>query len=144
MEEKVPPSNKALDDVGATKEPQPATIAGHKRWRLLLVGALFLLIVLALALGLGLGLGLKNRDHSALAAAPSSTLVVSTTPNPTATSSPSSTPAPLQDWRLDTLEYNLDLSWNISAPPTTRIFNLTLSEIEAAPDGEFLHKTLVR
>jgi hypothetical protein len=137
MEKRVPPSNKA------TKEPQLSTIAGHKRWRFLLVGALFLLIVLALALGLGLGLGLKNRDHSALAAAPSSTLV-STTPNPTATSSPSSTPAPLQDWRLDTLEYNLDLSWNISAPPTTRIFNLTLSEIEAAPDGEFLHITLVR
>ncbi|PMD54496.1 multicopper oxidase [Hyaloscypha bicolor E] len=38
-------------------------------------------------------------------------------------------------WRRDPLEYNLDRSWDINAAPTTRVFNLTSSEIQAAPDG---------
>lgn len=138
MEEKITPSSETLGEDGAAKEPRPST-GSHKRWRFLLVGGLSLLVVLALALGLGLGLGLKHHDNSALAAAPSTTIVVSPTP----TVLPTGTPVPLQPWRLDTLEYNLDLSWNISAPPTTRIFNLTVSEIEAAPDGKFLHMMLV-
>lgn len=138
LEEKVAKSKEALQEDGAVKKPQPL-MGSHKRWRFLLVGGLFLLIVLALALGLGLGLGLKRQDNSALAAAPSTTILASPTPTP----SPSGVPTPLQPWRLDTLEYNLDLSWNINAPPTTRVFNLTVSEIEAAPDGEFLKMMLV-
>jgi hypothetical protein len=139
-EEKVKQSNGTLSVDRAVKEPQPSK-GSHKPWRFLLIGGLFLLIVLALALGLGLGLGLKQHNNSDLAVAtPSTTIVASPTPTP----SPSGAPTPLEPWRLDTSEYNLDLSWNISAPPTTRIFNLTVSEIEAAPDGKFLHMMLVR
>jgi hypothetical protein len=138
-EEKVTQSKEALSDNGAVKEPQAST-ASHKRWRFLLVGVVFLLIVLALALGLGLGLGLRHNNNNALASAPSTTVPASPVGTATPTGSP---PSPLQPWRLDTLDYNLDLNWNVSAPPTTRIFNLTLSEIEAAPDGGFLHMTLV-
>jgi len=145
-EEKVTQSNEALNDNGAAKEPQAST-ASHKRWHFFLVGVVFFSIVFALALGLGLGLGLKHHNNSALAAAPSATLPASSpvgTPTTSGTPTPGGTPSsPLQPWRLDTLDYNLDLSWNVSAPPTTRIFNLTLSEIEAAPDGEFLHTTMV-
>jgi hypothetical protein len=136
MEENVTQSEEALNDNGAVKEAQAST-PSHNRWWFLLAGGLFLLIVLALALGLGLGL--RHNNSGALAAATASPSTPAGFPTPTGTPA-----APLQPWRLDTLEYNLDLSWNVSAPPTTRIFNLTISEIKAAPDGEFLQVTSVR
>jgi hypothetical protein len=42
----------------------------------------------------------------------------------------------LPSWRRDPQEYILDMNWDINAAPTTRVFNLTVSEIEAAPDGK--------
>lgn len=33
------------------------------------------------------------------------------------------------------MDYNLDMNWNLNAPPTTRTYNLVVSEIQAAPDG---------
>lgn len=131
------PSSHLLDD----KRPAPANkAAADKHGRLLLLlGGAIVFIVVALALGLGLGLGLK-RHHSASPAAAASS-------SPTTSSSPTNSTASenLQSWRRDTAEYNLDMGWDINAAPTTRIFNLTVSEIQAAPDGEFpLDHTTVR
>ena len=106
-----------------------ATVPAHGLYRLfLLLGGAVVLVVLALALGLGLGLGLQKHHHYG---------------SPAATTTPSSTNSTaseaLQPWRRDTAEYNLSMDWNINAAPTIRVFNLTVSEIEAAPDGEIPH-----
>jgi hypothetical protein len=118
-----PPS----DDVSGEKD-------GQKRQRsYLFVGGIAVVaaVVLALALGLGLGLGLKK--HSAKA-----------TGQPQGSGGNASSPTPPNSYasqdltylRLDTKEYNLDMTdWDISAPPTTRTYNFTLSEVDAAPDG---------
>ncbi|KAF2669115.1 hypothetical protein BT63DRAFT_401225 [Microthyrium microscopicum] len=86
---------------------------------ILLVAAF--IVVLGLALGLGLGLGLKHRT--------------STTESSPATGS-SQASNQIQSWRRSTLDYALDLSgWDFNAPPTTRVYNFTASEIAAYPDG---------
>ena len=36
------------------------------------------------------------------------------------------------------MDYSLDMNWDLNAAPTTRIYNLTVSEIQAAPDGKQL------
>ena len=105
-------------------------VSGHGRLPLFLGGAVVLLVV-ALALGLGLGLGLKN-DHKGSPAA-----THSASPMPSSAPTNSTASEILQSWRRDTAEYNLSMDWDINAAPTTRIFNLTVSEIEAAPDGGF-------
>jgi hypothetical protein len=111
------------------EKPAPAKPSGRYGRLALLVAGAVMFVVVALALGLGLGLGLKHH-HRGTAAATSS--------SPTPTSSPANGTASetLQSWRRDTAEYNLDMGWDINAAPTTRVFNLTVSEIQAAPDGE--------
>lgn len=37
------------------------------------------------------------------------------------------------------MDYSLDMNWDLNAPPTTRVYNLTVSEIQAAPDGKHPH-----
>ena len=113
-------------------EPGKPPLVKPKRSRSLLIfGGLIVFVCVALALGLGLGLGLKKHGTTATA---------SSSPTPSATSSgtPSQASETLPPWRRDTAEYNLDMSWDINAAPTTRIFNLTMTEIQAAPDGQLL------
>lgn len=121
--------------------PSPAatTTNSYGRRLLFLVGGAIVFIVITLVLGLGLGLGLrKDHDHSAATTSPS---LAPSSPAPS--SSPADVPSGatenLQSWRLDTSQYNLSMDWDLNAPPTTRIFNLTISEIQAAPDGELPH-----
>ncbi|KAH8811565.1 multicopper like protein, partial [Xylogone sp. PMI_703] len=37
--------------------------------------------------------------------------------------------------RRSVADYGLDMSWDINAPPTTRVYNFTITEVQAAPDG---------
>jgi hypothetical protein len=141
--EKAAQSDEKINGDDADTKAKPMMNNSHRRWCFVgAAGALGILIVLALSLGLGLGLGLKARNgQGALVATPSGSMIAT----PTSTEAPSNTPAAPQPWRRDTLDYNLDLSWNISASPTTRIYNLTVSEIQAAPDGELpLSSTIYR
>lgn len=101
-----------------------------------LVGGLVaaVVIVVALALGLGLGLGLHKHVRHSSAGANGTTATNGTNSSTTPSDSLASLEVP--PWRLNTEEYNLDMtSWDIDAPPTTRSYNFTLSEIELAPDG---------
>ena len=128
-------SNGTSDDNLTVTDPQKVS-HGRGRWRLVMASALAIFIVLALALGLGLGLGLTRDKNTSITSLPSTTSAAS--PTSSTAAAPSSTPTPIDPLRRGTLDYNLDMSWDINAPPTTRIFNLTLSEIEAAPDGGLL------
>jgi hypothetical protein len=88
----------------------------------ILLGTIAVIVILALVLGLGLGLGLK-KHHNAAAASPSN-------------SPPSLSSLGVEPWRNSTKEYALDFSnWDLNAPPTTRMYNFTASEITIAPDG---------
>jgi hypothetical protein len=101
------------------------------------IGVAAVFVVVALALGLGLGLGLKHKKaavggtQSSNGTSPNSTNGTSGTSPDISQNRPS--------WRRDPLEYDLDMSWDINAAPTTRVFNLTVSEIQAAPDGNFIY-----
>ncbi|KAL5872427.1 hypothetical protein ACKVWC_008059 [Pyricularia oryzae] len=44
-------------------------------------------------------------------------------------------PAKLEEWRLDTDQYILDRSWDLTAPPTTRTYDLVITRGKAWPDG---------
>ncbi|KAE9380392.1 multicopper oxidase [Stipitochalara longipes BDJ] len=109
-----------------------ATTTQKSRKRFLVIGTAIVFVVLALALGLGLGLGLKHKKASVSGGQSSN----GTSPSPTnGTSGSPDISENRPSWRRDPLEYNLDRSWDINAVPTTRVFNLTLSEIRASPDG---------
>lgn len=118
------PSSEMMPPEGS--DPKPATKTSRKKLFLLVVISLSLFVILSIGLGAGLGLGLKHNGKSV----------------PSSTSSPSpSAPATstLPSWRRDPSEYILDMdSWDINAPPTTRHFDFTVSEIEGYPDGELL------
>lgn len=112
----------------ANKEQESIEKPRPKRLLLIILGSVILFLVVALGLGLGLGLGLK-RNGSKLSP---------TKPSATPTSSPNLLNFGLgnESWRLNTSEYLLDMTtWDINASPTTRIYNFTISEIEAFPDG---------
>lgn len=126
MEKSVAPQPKDVDKKVRAREGR-----GHGARRLVLVAAA-ILVVLALALGLGLGLGLKHH-HSNSSGPPATNSTNSTTPE-----EPSNASELVPPWRRATLDYTLDMGWDINAPPTTRVFNLTLSETDAAPDGMLL------
>ena len=119
--------------------PPPTNAAAGKTQRpstLLIVGGVVAVCVVALALGLGLGLGLRNRDSSAAGPSPSAT---STAP-PVASGSPlpgsgGTGSSALEDWRLDTKEYVLDVKWDLNAAPTTRKYDLVITEGQGWPDG---------
>ncbi len=100
-----------------------------KRLYLTLLSSAILFIVLALGLGLGLGLGLKQNGEKSTPLKPSATPL----------SSPAggyNAPVGDESWRRNTSEYTLNVTgWDLNAPPTTRSWNFTLSEIEAYPDG---------
>jgi hypothetical protein len=99
----------------------------HVLRNVLLAAVVF--VVLALALGLGLGLGLKKHKNSAASSSSSS----SSSSSP---SGPSGASQTIQPWRRSTQDYALDMtSWDINAAPTTRVYNLTVSELTLAPDG---------
>lgn len=104
-------------------------VAGEKakgpRKYVLFIGVAAFWIIFALISGFGLGLGLK--DHNS----PGNPSVSATSTNVT---NSTSTDVPL--WRRDPQDYNLDMGWDLNAAPTTRLFNFTLTEIEAAPDGK--------
>jgi hypothetical protein len=114
-------------------EKSSGTTTGKSRKLLLFLGTAIALLILALALGLGLGLGLKHKKASASGGQSTSSISPNSTNGTSATSPDISENRP--PWRRDPLEYNLDRSWDINATPTTRVFNLTASEIQAAPDG---------
>lgn len=108
---------------------------GQKRQRsYLFVGGIAVAagVFLALALGLGLGLGLKKHSATATGQSQGSAGNASSPTPPNSYASQD-----LTYLRLDTREYSLDMTdWNISAPPTTRTYNFTFSEVDAAPDGK--------
>ena len=102
----------------------------------LLIGASVVFVVLALSLGLGLGLGLKHHGSGNTVGASSTLSTSGTLPSATPTNVPNAVSLALPSWRRNPQEYVLDMDWDINAAPTTRVFNLTVSEIEAAPDGK--------
>ncbi len=105
------------------KSPVPTTT---KRFSLVwIVGAVVTFVVVALALGLGLGLGLRNKNNVDSSPAPA----------PTGSPLPGSGTAQLEDWRLDTKQYQLDMNWDLNAPPTTRHYDLVITEGQGWPDG---------
>lgn len=107
------------------------------------VGGIILFAVIALALGLGLGLGLKHHHSTASSTPPGSSPSVSSpsvsSPLPSPTALSDTALGTVQSWRRSTLDYSLDMNWDLNAPPTTRVYNLTVSEIQAAPDGKHPH-----
>jgi hypothetical protein len=119
---------------GQTQEVEKplATPTRKSRKPFLFIGTVIIFVVLALALGLGLGLGLKHKKASVGGGHSSN----GTSPNLTnGTGESPDISENIPSWRRNPLEYNLDMSWDINAAPTTRVFNLTVSEIQAAPDG---------
>ncbi len=114
------------------EKPSDAT-AKKTRSPLLIIGAALFFVVNVLSLGLGLGLGLKHKK-AATGGTQSSNGTLPSSSNGTSGTSPDISFA-RPSWRRNLLEYELDLSWDINAAPTTRVFNLTVSEIQAAPDG---------
>lgn len=97
----------------------------RKRLLVIVLLSIVLFVVIAPGLGLGLGLGLKHHGSNF---APSN-----------GTSSPLAYNPPLgnESWRRNPSEYILDTTtWDINAPPTTRAYNFTISEVEGFPDGE--------
>ena len=43
----------------------------------------------------------------------------------------------VEDWRLDTNQYVLDMKWDLNAPPTTRHFDFVITKGKGWPDGKF-------
>lgn len=111
--------------------PSPAAVPRSKvRLLLVVVASAVIFIAMALGLGLGLGLDMHHRGGSMLS---------STTPSATPSASALTYNPPIgnESWRLNTSEYFLDMTtWDLNAPPQDRIYNFTISEIEAFPDGE--------
>jgi hypothetical protein len=114
-------------------EKSSGTTTGKSRKTLLFLATAIALLIIALALGLGLGMGLRHKKASAGGGHSTSGISPNSTNGTSGTSPDISENRP--SWRRDPLEYNLDRSWDINAAPTTRVFNLTASEIQAAPDG---------
>lgn len=131
-----------IHERGRTQEVEKPLAASTQKSRkpLLFIGTSIVFVLLALALGIGLGLGLEHKK-TAVGGGQSSN---STSPNPTnGTGGSPDISENRPSWRRDPLEYNLDLSWDINAAPTTRVFNLTVSEIQAAPDGTTIDSQLI-
>ena len=115
------------------EEKKISAAKGSNHRSLLLFSGVITFVIIALALGLGLGLGLKHHSHGETAA----TNPTSPAPSPSPTA-PSDASENVQSWRRSTLEYDLNINWDVNASPTVRLFNFTISEIQAAPDGKIL------
>ena len=101
-------------------ETEPQQKGGRRLSLGIIIGILVAIaVVLALALGLGLGLGLKKHHNN---------------DNNDSNSNPTSS-GTVPPWRNSTVDYALDMSWDINAAPTTRTYNFTVSEVTLAPDG---------
>jgi hypothetical protein len=126
--------DKTLHPGGVREDEKPAgTTTKRSRKPILFTGYAIVFVVLVLALGLGLGLGLRHKKSGVGGTQPSN----STSSNPTnGTSGSPDISFARPSWRRNPLEYTLDMGWDINAAPTTRVFNLTVSEIQAAPDGK--------
>lgn len=116
-----------MSDLGSEKNGKEGRRPG------LLIGSIAVVVAVALGLALGLGLGLGLKHSKTPKTQPQGVAANSSSPN-----SPSSYASlNLTSLRLATRDYNLDMTdWDIAASPTTRIYNFTLSEIDAAPDGK--------
>ncbi|KAK9470799.1 multicopper oxidase [Dipodascopsis tothii] len=115
--EKVPEAEKltesdpsvSAEDTGPVFQRKPAS----KKKLLVWAGVVVLLVVIAIAVGVGVGVTRHRHSSDDVPATAENT-----------------------DWRLDTAtEYHISPKWNSSEPPTTRVYNFTVSEILGAPDG---------
>ncbi len=122
---------------GAISPPDPKQPPSKRLPLLLIAGGAVAFVVIALALGLGLGLGLGHHSSSSPVSSPSSTssgpAAVTALPLP---GSGADHNAKLEEWRLDPKNYILDMSWDLNAAPTTRHYDLVISEGKGWPDGE--------
>jgi len=135
-----------MADQKASPTPSPPLLGargekdvGRRTSSWFLVGSIIaaVVIVLGLALGLGLGLGLKKPSNKAAITQPSGVAANSSSPNaPDSYASQN-----ISSLRSETQNYNLSMTdWDIAAAPAIRTYNLTLSEIDAAPDGRRLRE----
>ena len=125
-------NGKDAADVLAGEGTTPKPVRKTNRKVLWIVGSLALFVILALGLGIGLGVGLKKHSSNALSPAAQASGAAS----PSATSNPVvPIPSTQPEWRLPQSEYHLGMDWDVTAAPTTRVFNFTVGEIQAAPDG---------
>ncbi|KAB5523108.1 multicopper like protein [Coniochaeta sp. 2T2.1] len=139
----MPPQNDKKTGHGSVKEtagsesPLPESRPKRSgRTILLIVGGAVSVIFVALALGLGLGLALRKHHNSFpwSSSPPSPTAVPTGTPLP-GNGGSAATSGLLEDWRLDPKSYILDRDWDLNAKPTTRHYNLVISEGRGWPDG---------
>lgn len=103
----------------------------------LLIGGVVVVVILALALGLGLGLGLHHHHSAASSASTSSPASSAPSSKPFGPSTPANATLDFTDFRKNAANFNLSMDWDLNAPPTTRVYNFTISEVQAAPDGGF-------
>ena len=87
----------------------PPFLRQHRPRILVILGTVAGVVFLAVALGFGLGFVSLGRTHGS--------------------------PSGVENWRLDTSQYVLDMDWDLEAPPTTRYFNLVITEGKGWPDG---------
>jgi len=118
------------ENQAAAKHGTPKFGKTPKFRRLIIAGGIFFLVlVVALALGLGLGLGVrKGSNGDRHSTSPTS---VTGTPLPGAGSN-----AVPEEWRLDTKQYTLGMTWDLNAAATTRHYDLVISEGQGWPDGK--------
>lgn len=116
------------------KAPKQGAPASGKTRLGLIIGGVVAVVVVALALGLGLGLGLKNRNNSGNTSSSGSSSGGAPAASPLPGTSGNGT-GKLEDWRLDTSQYVLDLSWDLNAAPTTRHYDFAITEGQGWPDG---------
>jgi FtsP/CotA-like multicopper oxidase with cupredoxin domain len=102
--------------------------SSRRLWLLFGVGTI--VVMLGFALGLGLGLGLKHVHNSSKSGGGA---ISQPSGAPT---TPSQASLAIPPWRSNVEDYTLHIkSWDFNAPPTTREYNLTLSEVQLSPDG---------
>jgi hypothetical protein len=123
-----------LSDDGVATDLNTRKSAWKRPSRLFIVGSIALFVLIVAVLGLGLGLGVV-RHLRAVAQPP-----MRPTPPPLGSPLPGagSGATVMEDWRRDPSDYVLDMNWDVGAPPTTRHYNLIITEGVGWPDGELL------
>ncbi len=123
--------------MASNASPEKTTKPSAKRTSVFFIAGSAVLVFLGLTLGLGLGLGLRKGTSGAATQGSSSP-----TPSTPLPGTAGSGTARLEAWRQDPSEYVLDTKWDINAPPTTRHYDLVISEGQGWPDG--MHSPLIR